>query len=247
MPATFPAHPAAVLPVKLRWPRRFDGVALVVGSMAPDLSYPAVGLLPVPDTHAWAALLWWCLPVTVLATWLVRWAAPGAAVHLPARWFALPDYGAIGSVRHRWYVVAWSALFGAGTHLSWDSFTHGRSARLLPALGTQLAGEPAWQWLQLVSTLVGGIVTVALLALIGRRRLIREWHGPAPSRTRSPRRFWTPVVVLLAGYLAAAPLLPARTAPHVQVTRLLCLTALGAVLGVVWLNASRPATLAVDR
>src|SRR4051794_35813822 len=105
MPATFPSHPAAVLPIKLRWPRHFDGVALVVGSMAPDLSYPAVGFTDPPDTHAWAALLWWCLPVTVLLSLLIRGAAPDVAGHLPVRWFALPDYGAIGAVRHRWYVV----------------------------------------------------------------------------------------------------------------------------------------------
>ena len=44
MPATFPSHAAAVLPLKLWRPRWFDGVALVVGSMAPD-THSAAGLL----------------------------------------------------------------------------------------------------------------------------------------------------------------------------------------------------------
>jgi len=223
MPATFPSHPAAVLPIKLRWPRHFDGVALVVGSMAPDLSYPAVGFTDPPDTHAWPALLWWCLPVTVLVSWLIRRGAPEVAGQLPARWFALPDYGAIGAVRHRWYVVVWSALLGAGTHDVWDSFTHGRAGRNFPVLATRLGGEPLWAWLQQFSTLAGAAVTVALLVWIGRRRLIREWHGPAPVVPRAGWRFWWPTVALLGGYLLAAPLLPARTAPHVQVTRVLVL------------------------
>jgi hypothetical protein len=239
MPATFPAHPAAVLPVKLRWPTRFDGVALVIGAMAPDLGYPAVGVLPVPDLHAPVALLWWCLPVTVLLSWLVRRAAPQVAVHLPARWFALPDYGAIGAVRHRWYTVGWSALLGAGTHVIWDSFTHGRAARWWPALGTRIAGEPLWAWLQQVSTVVGSVVTVALLAHIGRRRLIRAWHGPAPELPRDPRRFWPPALLLIGGYLLAAPFLPAFTAPHVQVTRVLWLAGAGLALGAVRVRRAR--------
>jgi len=57
MPATFPSHAAAVLPLKLWRPRWFDGVALVVGSMAPDLGYPLVGLVSLPDTHSAAGLL----------------------------------------------------------------------------------------------------------------------------------------------------------------------------------------------
>ncbi|WP_367319789.1 DUF4184 family protein [Streptomyces sp. HUAS ZL42] len=42
MPLTFPSHAAAVMPLKIRRPHWFDGVALVVGSTVPDLPY-AVG------------------------------------------------------------------------------------------------------------------------------------------------------------------------------------------------------------
>jgi hypothetical protein len=35
MPLTFPSHALAVLPLKIRWPCYFDGVALVVGSAVP--------------------------------------------------------------------------------------------------------------------------------------------------------------------------------------------------------------------
>ncbi len=38
MPFTL-AHPAAVLPVKNKWPHLFNGTALILGSMAPDFEY----------------------------------------------------------------------------------------------------------------------------------------------------------------------------------------------------------------
>lgn len=39
MPMTFPSYAAAVLPFKFARRRWFDGVALVIGSAAPDMPY----------------------------------------------------------------------------------------------------------------------------------------------------------------------------------------------------------------
>jgi hypothetical protein len=124
VPATFPSHAAAGLPFKLAWPRRFDGVALVVGTAAPDMYYALNGYVVVPPTHNLAGLFWFALPVTLLATALIRRAAPVVAAHLPAwpGWLALPDYGVLGRVRHRWYVTVYSALLGAATHVAWDGW-----------------------------------------------------------------------------------------------------------------------------
>ncbi|OLB81139.1 MAG: hypothetical protein AUI14_04590 [Actinobacteria bacterium 13_2_20CM_2_71_6] len=225
MPATFPSHAAAILPLKLWRPAWFDGVALVIGSTAPDLGYPLVGLVPLPETHSVPALLYWNLPVTLVLCWLVRRSAPGIAVHLPARWFALPDYGALARVRHRWYVTVSSALIGAASHLLWDGFTHypplgGWAARRIPALSTEAyPGWPWWYVLQHVSTLVGGMVAVALFARIGRQRLIRRWHGDPPPVQPVPDRFWVAVGTALCLYAATWPVLPYPYAPHVQVVR----------------------------
>jgi len=94
MPATFPAHPAAVLPLKLWRPAWFDGVALAVGSMAPDLAYGLDGTwlerpLPgLPPTWALAhSLPWflaWALPVTIALCPLIRLSTRTLATHLPA-------------------------------------------------------------------------------------------------------------------------------------------------------------------
>src|SRR3954464_368087 len=109
MPATFPSHAAAVLPLKLWRPGWFDGVALVVGSAAPDLAYPLVGLVSLPGTHTLTGLFWFCLPVGLVSTWLIRRSAPLVAAHLPRLGsFALRDYGVLGAVRHRWWVTVGS-------------------------------------------------------------------------------------------------------------------------------------------
>jgi hypothetical protein len=239
MPATFPSHAAAVLPLKLWRPHRFDGVALVAGSMAPDLGYPLIGVVRLPDTHSALALLWWNLPVTLIVVALVRLGAPRIAVHLPARWFALSDYGVLGLVRHRWYVTVSSALLGAVSHEVWDGFTHnpelgGWAARRLPVLWQDAwPGWPWWLVLQHASTLVGGLVTIALLGYAGRHRLVRAWHGAPPPVPRTPARFWSAVALATAAYLATWPVLPHPYAPHVQVVRLLWALGAGALIGAV--------------
>jgi hypothetical protein len=160
------------------------------------------------------------------------------ARHLPGGGpFALRDYGALGAVRHRWYVTLGSALIGAGSHLLWDGFTHspqtsGWGAVLIPALETEaLAGLPWYRLFQHVSSAVGALLAIAMLARIGRNRLIAEWHGPAPEVTGRPVLFWTVAAVVLVGYPLSWPYLTHLHQPHVQGTRLLCFTALGLLAG----------------
>ena len=199
MPLTIPTHPVAVVPLKVWRPTWFDGVALVIGSISPDVSYAFAGYGFVIPSHLWHGPLWWGLPVTLLGTRLVRWSAPAIAAHLPSGGsLALRDYGVLGSVRHRWYVTAWSALVGAYSHLAWDSFTHptidGRHP-LHPVLWRQIRpGEPLWHALSTASNLVGFVLAAVLIVHIGRHRLLRQWHGPAPLTVRRPALFWAAVV-----------------------------------------------------
>ncbi|WP_027346569.1 DUF4184 family protein [Hamadaea tsunoensis] len=205
MPATFPSHAAAVLPLKLWRPRWFDGVALVIGSTAPDLGYALIPFHLYASTHAWLSLLWWSLPVTVALSVLARWSAPVAAAHLPDI-AGLRDYGVLGSSRPRWWITISSAVLGAATHVLWDTFTHAYAPR--PLHGMSIAGLPWWHLLQYVSTVVGGLVAVALLGVIGRRRLLVAWHGPAPDAPRRPALFWPPVSAVIAAGLVLSALWP---------------------------------------
>jgi hypothetical protein len=237
VPLTFPSHAAAVLPLKLWRPRRFDGIALVIGSAAPDLAYPFAAIVAHPTVHSVPGLFWWCLPVTVLLTWVVRRASPRVAAHLPAGGLALRDYGALGGVRHRWWITLWSALVGSATHLLWDGVTHspqtnGFGATLLPWLAAEpLPGLPWYRALQHASSVLGAIAAVALAVYIGRRSLIRRWHGPPPDLRRRPVLFWTVAGVVLAGYPATWPVLTHLYQTHVQGTRLLSFASFGLLAG----------------
>ena len=242
MPATFPSHAAAVLPLKLWQPTWFDGVALVIGSAAPDLPYALGRSSPAPYTygHTWWGVLA-SVPVTMAATRLVRRAAPEVAAHLPGLGpFAVGDYGALGRVRHPWWVTAGSALIGAASHVAWDHVTHAsvRGTKVgLPRLEREvLPGVPAWMPLHLASSAAGALGWLALSARVGRRRRLAAWHGPAPAVRRRPAVFWGAAAATGAAGVAAAvlaptprerivPFLPPLPRPAVLSARILGITA----------------------
>jgi hypothetical protein len=203
VPATLPTHPLAVLPLKLWRPRWFDGVALAVGSTAPDIAY-ALGGAVIVRSHTVAAMFWWGLPVTVLVTWLIRLGAPTVAAHLPG---SLREFGALRRVRHRWWITAVSALLGDASHLLWDLATHPG------AIGS-------WRAVRDVSDYAALLLLPVFLWYVGRRHLIREWHGPAPAVVRRPLLFWSVAVeAFAAGAFVTASL--AYGGPHVFVVRLI--------------------------
>ncbi|MGX7674379.1 DUF4184 family protein [Plantactinospora sp. DSM 117369] len=224
MPLTFPSHPAAALPLKLWRPRWFDGVALVVGSMAPDLAYLFDGSgLPVwPFSHQLPGLVGWCLPVTLAGTWLIRRAAPVVASHLPAGGpLALPDYGSLGQGRHRWPITVYSALLGAASHLVLDRVEVG-----LPATEN-------------VMHVLGGAGLLAIAVRIGRRRLLRQCHGEPPPGQARPVLFWAVAGGVTLPLAAATPFLPAASLAHTTGVRLLCAVAAGLLVASLAVAASR--------
>ena len=238
MPLTFPSHAAAVLPLKLWRPDRFDGVALVIGSTLPDLPY-AVSPYVHLDAHQWPALFWFCLPVGMVAAVLTRRAGPAVAAHLPRggswNW---PDYGTIGRNRHRWYVTAGCVLLGALTHLAWDMFTHPRAGRWLPPLDTvAFAGLPWWHVLQFASSALGAVAAVAMVWQIGRRRLLVRHGPPAPFPTR-PRVFWWTAVGCWVVGIAAQPLLAGHLHVNILGVRLLLVAAIGLVVAAAAVGAA---------
>jgi hypothetical protein len=228
MPLTFPSHAAAVVPIKVAWPDRWDGVALVIGSTAPDLPYALAPYVEF-DAHTWPTLVWFCVPITLLGAWLVRRAAPTIAAHLPKLGgFALRDYGSLGAVRHRWYVTVYSAFVGVLTHLVWDSFTHERATHIwtfLPLDRIAFAGLPWWHVLQFGSTVVGALVTAVYAWHIGRRHLLLTWHGSPPLISTRPYRFWLVAVVVSGLGLDVIPALAASKLSFVLGVRLLIIGA----------------------
>jgi hypothetical protein len=230
---TLPTHPVAVLPLKLWRPHWFDGVALTIGAIAPDIGY-AVESYGVPvHSHAWPAPLWWAVPVSWIGCRVVRWAAPVVAAHLPAGGpLQLRDYGVLGRVRHPWYVTVWSAVLGAVSHIVWDAFTHPYvdGPRLLfPWLHEEVwPGRPWWDLISDGSDLIGFAAGAWLAVSIGRARLLRRWYGPPPETAARPAVFWPAVLLALGIGLAALPLRPAQLLPD-QAVRVLLVAVLSLV------------------
>lgn len=173
MPFTFLAHQAPVLPLVLLRPRWFDGVALCVGSISPDLAYIVSGTPLRFASHTGPALLWFCLPATLVLTALTRRITPAllAQLPLPARRLA-PGLGAAPA----WIVTVISALIGAASHVLLDGFTHRGGLAVahlawLRAPALTLAGRPmpVYSLLQGPGSLLLALVAVACLVALVRR------------------------------------------------------------------------------
>ena len=249
MPLTLPTHPIAVIPLLFWRPRWFDGVALVVGAISPDVAFAFAGYGITINSHAWHAVIWWTVPIALVSVRLIQWAAPTVAAHLPAGGvLALDDYGAVGVFRHRWWITVSSAMLGAASHLVWDAFTHPAAFGgdvLFPALrGEAWPGMPWWYLLSLASDAFGFVAGGALIVYIGRRRLIRTWYGPAPAVQRRPALFWGAGAVVLAMGLATLPVQPMRHFPDQSIRTMLagCLALLAGTAAVRW--ASRDQEMA---
>src|SRR5262245_51138876 len=150
--------------------------ALAIGSVLPDLWYFAP-FADRADTHSFAGLFWFCLPVglAVYALFHLLLKQPLIALLTPRlAGFTRPGLPAVP-----WYAVPASLLVGALTHTTWDTLTH-------------LDGR---QWLQHASTLAGS----AILACWIWRKLRR-----APVPARAPRLSRPARALVLAGLLAAA-------------------------------------------
>lgn len=230
MPLTFLAHQVPVLPLKLRWPTIFDGTALVIGSMAPDLLFVLRGSDLAVDAHAVPTQLWLVAPLTVLLTILTKRVIAGVlGPHLPdAGRFRLRDYGRLSAwtvprTPQRWAVLVISALIGCYSHLVLDSFTHnwGYGAGLLGITGVEvfslslgIASRTIFlvDLLQLGGSIVGVAIALILLRTIGDRRLLASSYPTADrlEPTRESRRtlwFVTAAVTLVGLATGAIPAL----------------------------------------
>jgi hypothetical protein len=174
VPFTYIAHQAPVIPLKQRWPDRWDGLALVVGTIMPDLWYVTSGWLFGPfgapmwvDGHRWDLIVQNCvIPGTVLTVLLRRWTMPVVPAVMPrAGFLRLQDYRLVALARHRWWVTAYSVLAGAATHLVLDVLT--------------TAPKPEAYVRQIVASVLLGVAALWLVREIARRKLLWQWHGYA--------------------------------------------------------------------
>jgi len=104
MPATLLSHQAPMVALKMARPRWFDGVAVVVGSMAPDFAYVATDTRLEFDAHGPPGMLAFAVPASVALAWLLR--ARVAAVFFtlapPLGALRLTDWRVLAARRPPW-------------------------------------------------------------------------------------------------------------------------------------------------
>lgn len=249
MPVTFLAHQAPVLPVARRWPSRLDGVALVVGSMAPDLAYVLAGSRWSVWAHAWPGLVTFCVPVTAVLTLLIRRRlAPVVPAHLPrVADLRLRDLRGLAARRVTIGPLVAGALLGAASHVALDSFTHewGWFARNIDVYTDPLLDEPflgrvwtPYRVLQYAGHVVGIGITLWILRRWGRERWLAQRAAPVPAiaDARSHLVLWT--ATALGGVGAGAWVLADRNGSAVDVIRVSAGTFVGLWIGAELARAS---------
>jgi len=218
------AHPVAVLPLRRPLGRLGVPAALVVGSVIPDLPLFLPLGLGRSVTHSAVGLLWFCLPVGVLAYLLYD-----RVLDRPLR--ALMPEGLqrrLARVGRAARPPVWSPsvlvslLIGAATHSGWDAFTHTGSAGVewFPALETRLftvSGYIVYVFsaLQHLSSAAG---TSALAVWIWR------WYRQAP-QANAPEGGLTPgtrgaLLAIIALVVVTAAVAAAVSRPPLDTTLL---------------------------
>ena len=216
MPWIVPSHQAPVIPLARSWPRTFSGLALVLGTLAPDLAF----ILPLdpggsPVSHSLAGQLVLTVPLVLLLHFLLTalvlpWLLPhlpgGPPLHLHELARARPATGLAAQLR-----VAVSGLVGGLTHYFIDGFTHGDHSgwalAWLPWLATPVpypgGRAPLHDALQLWLTLGLGA-----LALVDWDRTARRLPPAAHARRVTPAPLaaqrWVRVALVAAAVAGAA-------------------------------------------
>ncbi len=175
MPLPLLAHQAPVLPLKLLRPSAWNGTALVIGSIAPDVEYVLLtGDLRAGRGFAHSILgqLVFCLPVTLAIVLLIGRLRLGevlvARVGARFAWLvgAATDIRQAGGLRR----ACASALVGSFSHVLLDKVTHRWLPHWLPIHRAHVAhlGLTAPTIVQLVVSGGGAVVALWLLFRIAR-------------------------------------------------------------------------------
>lgn len=121
MPFTL-SHAAAALPFRKYCPQRLDMLALMLGTITPDLAYYWRDFNLAAKAHTFGGSLVICLPLGLAAFYLIR-----AFSKEISRIFNGPFREFIENIKttpSKPISIIASVLLGAWTHVIWDSFTH---------------------------------------------------------------------------------------------------------------------------
>ncbi|MFX1242576.1 MAG: DUF4184 family protein [Promethearchaeota archaeon] len=149
MPNGLVSHQAPGLLLKIKYPRNFDGTALCIGSLVPDLNIIVDYFLPFSFrniTHSLLGQLIYTIPLTLILTILfcsyisplvARIAKKKSRIYSPLRFFGLDGWDNLSSKKFnsKFFLVAtYSALIGGLTHIIIDLPAHGVNPLFFPLI-----------------------------------------------------------------------------------------------------------------
>jgi len=157
LPSAILSHQAIVLPFKVKWPEKFDGTGLCVGSFVPDLQWflsPFIAELPSRTFHSLGELVY-LVPLSLVFVILLdrvvfpvaAYLAGGNRLGLVSRclaYFGVDEWylQKRKKLTARWLVVtSYSVVLGVLTHFLLDLPTHRRITYLLPFYEAEMS---AW-------------------------------------------------------------------------------------------------------
>jgi hypothetical protein len=122
------SHPALIIPVRYLPQRYYSVTGLIIGSIVPDFEYFIRLDKESSISHTLPGLIWFDLPVSFLLALIFHQLIRKTLIaNLPsyfrARLSPYQDMDWLRLLRKNWYIVCYSILAGALTHLLWDSFT----------------------------------------------------------------------------------------------------------------------------
>jgi hypothetical protein len=192
MPLIVPSHQAAVLPFKIWRPAAFSGLALTLGSVAPDLEFMLRLDRDWLVSHTFAAQFYFTVPLVLLLHGLITrlllpfalpLLPPGPPLHLEALRALRP----LGSPREI-AVASYSAALGGVTHVMLDGFTHGNhsgwAVAHLPLLATPVPHPfgplPLHDVLQVWLSIFFAVAALQGWQDLARSGRLYAWRGEAP-------------------------------------------------------------------
>ncbi len=138
MPSSIISHQVPGLALKVKYPKIFDGSALMFGTFVPDLSLVIRRLIPFNFyslSHSLLGQILWSIPLGIILTILFnRYIAPFSAklakrtgiFAKPLRYFGVDQWSYLKNKKFNkrfWIVAAYSVMIGGITHvlLDWPS------------------------------------------------------------------------------------------------------------------------------
>jgi Domain of unknown function (DUF4184) len=243
MPITFFAHQLPVLSIASRRLPYVDGLTLTVGSMAPDFAYVFAGSPWAIESHDRAGVLTFCLPVTMIVSWIIaRVLAPVVPDHLANLGsFNLRDFR--GLATHRFGIVRSPvcAIIGATTHVLLDQFTHGTGVgrfafRVIPIRFRDVFGHQisTFDLLQYGISVVFTLWSVYLLHAYGQARWLRSRAETIPRTTVTRRsRRWLFGTTAVVGFALMAVAPDSYVATTTTIIRATAALAVGLTIGAI--------------